>query len=221
MERRKINFTDEERTILMDLMDRHRDVLECKKTDAVSIHAKKKWEKLADEFNSNHNVRPRTSKQLKKCWDNLKEKLRRAKAEDTRELFKTGGGTPAESQMSDELRRVGAVASHMATSLANPFDSDRTGPGVEATPAVAALLASSQPGRSTDADGGVTTCGNGSCHTPKMKWPWTIQRHKVVKLLGQLAIKQLGQHHPQLQLRQVKFCQLLWQRCHQPAVKGD
>lgn len=56
--------------------------------------------------------------------------------------------------MSDELRRVGAVASHMATRLANPFDSDRTGPGVEATPAVAALLASSQPGRSTDADGG-------------------------------------------------------------------
>lgn len=91
MERRKINFTDEERTILMDLMDRHRDVLECKKTDAVSIHAKKKtWEKLADEFNCNHNVRPRTSKQLKKCWDNLKEKWRRAKAEDTRELFKTG-----------------------------------------------------------------------------------------------------------------------------------
>ncbi|KAH7974060.1 hypothetical protein HPB49_009106 [Dermacentor silvarum] len=74
MERRKINFTDEERTILMDLMDRHRD--------------KKTWEKLVDEFNSNHNVRPRTSKQLKKCWDNLKEKWRRAKAEDTRELFK-------------------------------------------------------------------------------------------------------------------------------------
>ncbi|KAH7978005.1 hypothetical protein HPB49_004150 [Dermacentor silvarum] len=245
MERRKINFTDEERTILMDLMDRHRDVLECKKTDAVSIHAKKKtWEKLADEFNSNHNVRPRTSKQLKKCWDNLKEKWRRAKAEDTRQLFKTGGGTPAESQMSDELRRVGAVASHMATRLANPFDSDRTGPGVEATPAVAALLASSQPGRSTDADVewlgppnlcvpdvrgiqmptcSVTTCGNGSCHTPKMKWPWTIKRHKVVKLLGHLAvtIKQLSQHHPQLQLRQLKFCQLLWHRCHQPAVKGD
>nr|XP_050030056.1 myb/SANT-like DNA-binding domain-containing protein 3 [Dermacentor andersoni] len=112
MERRKINFTDEERTILMDMMERHRDVLECKRTDAVSIHAKKKkWEKLADEFNSRHNVRPRTSKQLKKCWDNLKEKWRRAKAEDTREIFKT-----------------------------------------EPTPAVAALLASSQPGRSTDAD---------------------------------------------------------------------
>ncbi|KAH7985460.1 hypothetical protein HPB49_026405 [Dermacentor silvarum] len=167
MERRKINFTDEERTILMDLMDRHRDVLECKKTDAVSIHAKKKtWEKLADEFNSNHNVRPRTSKQLKKCWDNLKEKWRRAKAEDTRELFKTGGGTPAESQMSDELRRVGAVASHMATRLANPFDSDRTGPGVEATPAVAALLTSSQPGRSTDADDADMQCDD--------LWQWEL-----------------------------------------------
>ncbi|XP_065302977.1 myb-related transcription factor, partner of profilin-like [Dermacentor albipictus] len=153
MERRKINFTDEERTILMDLMERHRDVLECKWSDAVSINAKKKtWEKLADEFNSRHNVRPRTSKQLKKCWDNLKEMWRRAKAEDTRKIFKTGGGAPAGRHMNDELLRVGEVATDMATRLVNPFDSDCSGPGTEPTPAVAALLASSQPGRSTDAD---------------------------------------------------------------------
>ncbi|XP_049517263.1 uncharacterized protein LOC125942994 [Dermacentor silvarum] len=68
--------------------------------------------------------------------------------------------------MSDELRRVGAVASHMATRLANPFDSDRTGPGVEATPAVAALLASSQPGRSTDADDADMQCDD--------LWQWEL-----------------------------------------------
>lgn len=89
--RSKVNFTEEERNVLVDLVSRYSSVLECKQTDAVSVHAKKKaWEKLTEEFNCRHNVRPRTSKQLKKCWDNLKEKWRRAKAEDTREIFKTG-----------------------------------------------------------------------------------------------------------------------------------
>ncbi|KAH7948673.1 hypothetical protein HPB49_000674 [Dermacentor silvarum] len=162
--RSKVNFTEEERNVLVDLVSKYSSVLECKQTDAVSVHAKKKaWEKLTEEFNCRHNVRPRTSKQLKKCWDNLKEKWHRAKAEDTREIFKTGGGTPADSNMNEELQRVGAVASHMATRLQNPFDSDRTGPGTETTtPAVAALLASSQPGRSTDVDDADMQCEN-SC----------------------------------------------------------
>ncbi|KAH7967952.1 hypothetical protein HPB52_004393 [Rhipicephalus sanguineus] len=66
------------------------------------------------------------------------------------------GGTPAESSTSQELQRVGAVASHMATRLTNPFGSDRAGrvtPVAEYTPAVAALLAPTQPGQSRGADG--------------------------------------------------------------------
>ncbi|XP_065281350.1 myb/SANT-like DNA-binding domain-containing protein 3 [Dermacentor albipictus] len=124
----------------MDLMERHRDVLGCKRTDAVSIHAKKKTrEKLADEINHHHNVPSRTSKQLKKCWDNLKEIWRREKAEDTCEIFKAGGGTPADSHMGEKLLRVGAVATHTAIRLTNPLDSDCAGPGTELTPAVAVL----------------------------------------------------------------------------------
>ncbi|KAH7955279.1 myb/SANT-like DNA-binding domain-containing protein 3 [Rhipicephalus sanguineus] len=158
MERRtKVNFTDEERGVLTDLISKYRAVLENKKTDAVSLHKKQKtWEQLAIDFNSRQNVNPRTAKQLKKCWDNLKEKWRCAKADDTREVFKTGGGTPAESSMNQELQRVGAVASHMATWLTNPFDSDRAGhvtPVTPYTPAVAALLTASQPGQSMEGDG--------------------------------------------------------------------
>ncbi|KAH6935931.1 hypothetical protein HPB50_011481 [Hyalomma asiaticum] len=66
------------------------------------------------------------------------------------------GGTPAESSMSQELQRVGAAASHMATRLTNPFDSDRAGhvtPVTPYTPAVAALPTPSQPGQSMEADG--------------------------------------------------------------------
>ncbi|KAH7943181.1 hypothetical protein HPB52_006226 [Rhipicephalus sanguineus] len=80
MERRaKVNFTDEERGVLTDL-----------RTDAVSLQRKQRtWDQLATEFNRRQNVHPRTAKPLKKCWDNLKEKWRRAKADDTGQVFKT------------------------------------------------------------------------------------------------------------------------------------
>ncbi|KAH7948719.1 hypothetical protein HPB49_001204 [Dermacentor silvarum] len=184
--RSKVNFTEEERKVLVDLVSRYSSVLECKQTDAVSVHAKKKArEKLTEEFNCRHNVRPRTSKQFKKCWENLKEKWRRAKAEDTREIFKTGGGTPADSNMNEELQRVGAVASHMATRLENPFDSDRTGPGTETTtPAVAALLASSQPGRSTDVDDADMQCEN--------SWQWDLPHSQDEEPAIQCTVPQNG-----------------------------
>ncbi|KAH7966025.1 hypothetical protein HPB49_013077 [Dermacentor silvarum] len=64
------------------------------------------------------------------------------------------GGTPPPSQMTDELQRVGDIASHMAVRLPNPCDSDRSRhnavPGgsqpskSQCTPAVAALLSETQ-----------------------------------------------------------------------------
>ncbi|KAH6933373.1 hypothetical protein HPB50_014482 [Hyalomma asiaticum] len=71
-----------------------------------------------------------------------------------RERFATGGGTPPPSQMTDELQRVGDIASHMSVRLPNPCDSDRCRhnavPGgsqpskSQCTPAVAALLSETQ-----------------------------------------------------------------------------
>lgn len=86
-----MNFTDEERGVLTDLVSKYHAVLEKKKTDAVSLQQKPEtWEQLTTSFNSQQNVYPPMAKQIKKCWDILKEKWRRTKADDTRELFKTG-----------------------------------------------------------------------------------------------------------------------------------
>lgn len=91
MEKRKVNFSEEERALLLDLVARHKAIIENKKTDAVSVERKRKeWEAIEREFNSQHSVHPRTWQQLKKCWENLKEKWRRGKADDTREIFLTG-----------------------------------------------------------------------------------------------------------------------------------
>lgn len=68
MERKKINFTAEERGMLMELARKYREVLENKKTDSVSVHRKKvTWMRLADDYNSQHGVHQRTAQQLKKC----------------------------------------------------------------------------------------------------------------------------------------------------------
>nr|XP_054930764.1 myb/SANT-like DNA-binding domain-containing protein 3 [Dermacentor andersoni] len=157
-ERKKINFTEKERGILIDLVTRESNVLENKRTDAVSLSEKKKrWQQIEEQFNSNKNgVHPRTENQLRKCRDNLKEKWRRTKATGTKELFRTGGGKAADSVLTEELQRVGAVASHMSIRIDNAFDSDRARhdvPASEATAVVTALLSSMQPAAIPEGDG--------------------------------------------------------------------
>lgn len=79
-EKRKINY-EEERALLLELVSRHKDLVENKKTDAVSVARKtKKWVLIEREFNWRHNVHPRTWQQSKKCWENLKEEWRKGKS---------------------------------------------------------------------------------------------------------------------------------------------
>ncbi|KAH7946367.1 hypothetical protein HPB49_023639 [Dermacentor silvarum] len=120
-------------------------IVENKRTDGVSLDKKKKtWKEITDEYNCRPDVRFRTEAQLRKCWDNLKEKWRKGKADDMKEVFTTGGGCAPASQLTDELERVGAVASHMSTRVENPFDSDRgrhaATPRSQSTPSVVSLL---------------------------------------------------------------------------------
>ncbi|KAH7956980.1 hypothetical protein HPB52_014030 [Rhipicephalus sanguineus] len=121
MEKKKINFSEEERARRGKQEDRR----------GVRESEARLLEKIEDEFNSRHNVTPRKWTQLKKCWENMKDKWRRTNAEDMRERFATGGGTPPSSEMTDELRRVGDIASHTAvhtcrcTAVADPRHASR------------------------------------------------------------------------------------------------
>ncbi|XP_077492224.1 uncharacterized protein LOC144103358 [Amblyomma americanum] len=54
----------------------------------------------------------------------MKSRWKKKKSEETREIFRTGGGTLECRPMSPATELVGAVADHMATRLPNPFDSD-------------------------------------------------------------------------------------------------
>ncbi|KAH7937852.1 hypothetical protein HPB49_016749 [Dermacentor silvarum] len=121
----KAYFTEEEKDLLTELVNLHKTCLENKRSDAVSIHAKARtWDKLCTEYNSRPLVRHRDVKQLKKLWDNLKQKWKREKAKNIRDVMATGGGPPP-PPMDERLAQIEAIVPHLAVRVPNPFDSDR------------------------------------------------------------------------------------------------
>ncbi|KAL3255526.1 hypothetical protein MRX96_017431 [Rhipicephalus microplus] len=118
-------FTREERELLVNLVTRHKAVIENKRTDALTKRAKDSaWEKLTSEYNSQPGIRRVTVAQLRKLWDNEKSKWKKKQSERKRNLYATGGGPSTCRPMSPSLALVGAAASHMGTRLQNPYDSD-------------------------------------------------------------------------------------------------
>ncbi|XP_077524936.1 uncharacterized protein LOC144136463 [Amblyomma americanum] len=118
-------FTVDERHVFRNIIAKYRDVIENKRTDNTTKKAKDEaWSQLCEDYNSLAGTRTVCVAQLRKLWDNMKSRWKKKKSEETREIFRTGGGTLECRPMSPATELVGAVADHMATRLPNPFDSD-------------------------------------------------------------------------------------------------
>ncbi|XP_070380698.1 myb/SANT-like DNA-binding domain-containing protein 3 [Dermacentor albipictus] len=154
----KTFFTEEEKDLLQDLINKYKEVIENKRTDAVSLSAKAKaWEKLCAEYNSRPFVRARDAKQLKKLWDNMKQRWKLEKAKQIHYVMITGGGPPPQP-MDDRLAQVEAVVPHLTVRVPNPFDSDRPlddPPTQSASEMLNWMLHDSGP---ADSDEGAETC---------------------------------------------------------------
>ncbi|KAH9382285.1 hypothetical protein HPB48_021453 [Haemaphysalis longicornis] len=142
----KVDYTEEEKELLQELVRKYKNFVECKKSNAVSLHAKSKaWERLGEEFNSMPNVRPRTVKQLRKLWDNLKQKWKKAKAAEVRGAMGTGKSAFSINQRSGcfkpnrfrrwtttysrrrQQRPSGGHHTSFAGEAEQPYDSNRLG----------------------------------------------------------------------------------------------
>lgn len=67
-------YSEEEKMLLLSLIENYKNVIECKKTDGVSLRKKQDtWAKITKSYNS-HNVTKRNTRQLKKLWDNIKHR---------------------------------------------------------------------------------------------------------------------------------------------------
>ena len=117
-------FSQLEKSLVTELVRKHKDFIENKKTDYRTIKQKNSaWEALSKEFNSKSDVTKRDSKQLKKCWENLKARAKKQLAKEKREFKLTGGG-PSTSKQDDEAVAVSSIIPAQIDSLINPYDAD-------------------------------------------------------------------------------------------------
>ena len=80
-----------EKLRLIDVVYSHKNVIENKRTDAVTTREKEAWMQITNEYNSCVTVK-RDCEQLKMCYENLKKKTKKDAAHDRAEARKTGGG---------------------------------------------------------------------------------------------------------------------------------
>ena len=117
-------FSQLEKSLLTELVRKHKDLLENKKNDYKTIQQKNKtWEALSEQFNSQSGVTKRDSKQLKKCWENVKARAKKQLAKEKREVKLTGGG-PSTTKQDDEAAAVASIIPAQIDSLSNMFDED-------------------------------------------------------------------------------------------------
>ncbi|XP_067014271.2 myb/SANT-like DNA-binding domain-containing protein 3 isoform X3 [Anabrus simplex] len=121
--KRSSNFSDFETNIVAELMVRHKDVIENKKTDGVTVKQKDKtWKKVAEEFNSISGVSYRSARNLKTCYENLKRKTRKICA-DNKVMNATGSGN-FKPTLSKTTEKVMALIQQTTTPLMYAHDLD-------------------------------------------------------------------------------------------------
>ena len=96
MSNKRRKYTNTEIALFMQLIsqDRFKNVIECKKTDALSTTQKcTTWKSLTSDFNAASPEGARSVAQLQALWKNQKAKYKQSKAKERRERNQTGGGS--------------------------------------------------------------------------------------------------------------------------------
>jgi molybdopterin biosynthesis enzyme MoaB len=122
-------FSELEKSLITELVSKHKNVLERKGTITKALSKKTvTWETLTEEFNSQAGVKKRESKQIKKCWENIKSRAKKSIAKEKREAKMTGGGT-ASTERDEGAAAIVSIIPAQMTSLHNQFDDDNYEPG--------------------------------------------------------------------------------------------
>ena len=89
---RSKNFTDTEKNLLLNLVDKYKNSIECKKTVSKTLKQKSEaWASLCEKFNFASTYTKRKVKNLPSFWKNLKTRAKSDCAYMRRERLKIGG----------------------------------------------------------------------------------------------------------------------------------
>ncbi|CAG9773404.1 unnamed protein product [Ceutorhynchus assimilis] len=124
--RRSVNFSEKEIAALTAFVEIYTPILENKKTDAVTTKENDAmWEIVASEW-AESRYTPRTGKQLREKWKNIRKDVKKIYSDEKQELFKTGceeskviNITPLDTQVKSIIGDVNVIG------LNNVFDSDQ------------------------------------------------------------------------------------------------
>ncbi|CAH1981276.1 unnamed protein product [Acanthoscelides obtectus] len=122
--KRTSNFSREEESLLIRLVNKYKDVIECRKTDAVTNSSKAKtWNMIAKEFNSGA-VTYRDSKTLKNKYDNIKKRSKKKFSQEKCSLFATGGGASKTVHFTDIDEQVKDILGVRIEGHPSTYDDD-------------------------------------------------------------------------------------------------
>ena len=100
---RSKNFTDTEKNLLLNLVDKYKNSIERKRTDSKTLKQKSEtWADLCEEFNFTSTYTKRKVKDLQSFWKNLKTRAKSDCAYVRRERLKTSGGPAPQLQEDTE-----------------------------------------------------------------------------------------------------------------------
>ena len=75
-------FTDNERAVLKEIVVDYQDIVDTKSRSRETFLEKQQaWQSIVVEYNKRPGMPPRTVKELRKCWDNMKYRARQAEKE--------------------------------------------------------------------------------------------------------------------------------------------
>ncbi|XP_069670382.1 myb/SANT-like DNA-binding domain-containing protein 3 [Periplaneta americana] len=123
--KRSANFSEKEVDLLVNLVNKYIDIIECKKTDATTWRAKAQtWEKLCNEFNSCSDGVVRCAKNLRMKYENVKKCNKKKFAEEKREINKTGDGIQTTVQITPVDNLIKNMIEGNSTGLQPIYESD-------------------------------------------------------------------------------------------------
>ncbi|XP_050497771.1 uncharacterized protein LOC126883292 isoform X2 [Diabrotica virgifera virgifera] len=125
MAKRVTNFSKNEETLLLDLVLKYKDILECKKTDTSNNKIKwEVWMQLTKEFNSVSGETTRDVKGLKNKYENIKKRTKQKFAGIKKYASGTGGGPPQNPVFTNTDEALHEIIGPQITGTQSSYDYD-------------------------------------------------------------------------------------------------
>ncbi|KAJ3653971.1 hypothetical protein Zmor_013189 [Zophobas morio] len=122
---RAANFTKSEENLLLSLVSKYKNILECKLSNTdVNQKKIKCWQKIAIEFNSLSGQTYRDDKVLKKKYENIKKRTTKKFADEKCYVGGTGGGPQQLIEVTDVDVVVKEILGARLTGHSSEFDDD-------------------------------------------------------------------------------------------------